>query len=76
MTLTKFAVALELSKNKFLLPVSVVQLTTLILAKGVAAESIKNRLHHISLHHWCQTTVLTTEASALKSLVKFQDIFT
>jgi hypothetical protein len=71
---TKLVLALKLRKDEFLLPVGVIQHTTLILAEGIAGQGIEGRLHRISLYNLCQALIFIINKASFKSFLKLQEI--
>ena len=74
MSLAKLVFALQLSKDKVLLPVSVKKAATLVLAKRVAGHSVENGLHDIPLNNIGQPLVFIINKPAPEPVLKFDNV--
>ena len=72
MFLAKLIFAPKMGKNKFLLPVRIIQSAALILAEGIACQRIENRLHGVSLHNLSQPLVIVIDETSLEFLFECQ----
>ena len=71
MSWAKLVSALKLSEDEVLLPVSIIQPATFILAKRFTDQSIENRLHGISFGYLGQPLIPVIDETPPVSFFKF-----